>query len=236
MKKLFLMAFLAIGMTAHAEPIVNIDDDENENKGGINLGQGQDDNDRWSMHLSLGVDVPTGAPDGIKFAPFRSWEFNWTILQYDYTPKKWKTTFSAGLGFNWRAYTLRGHDKMFDKAGNHIIVEDNIFFYDNLSSNVHTTSLSMPLLVKQRFSRNFAISVGAQLNWNFYGRIHNYYETGDDEIDVYTKDMGQRPFSVDILGIIHVWELGVYCKYSPMSILKTDRGPEFQSLAFGIYF
>jgi hypothetical protein len=56
------------------------------------------------------------------------------------------------------------------------------------------------------------------------------------ETDIYTSNIGQRPFTVDILGIVHVWELGFYCKYSPMSVLKKDRGVEFQSLAFGLYF
>ena len=94
----------------------------------------------------------------------------------------------------------------------------------------------MPLLVKQSFSKNFAISVGAQLNWNFRAHIHNYYEEGDIEISEDTKKIGQRPFTVDVLGIVHVYKYGIYCKYSPMSVLKTDRGPEFKSLAFGLYF
>lgn len=241
MKKLFLLAFLAVGMTANAETIVNYDDGEKaDNKSLIDLGQGKDENDRWSMHAYLGVNIPTGTPSGIKFAPFRSWEFNLTILQYDYTPKNWKTTFSAGLGFNWRAYTLSGHDKYFEKqTDNWIIVHDKPGTIDgksisDLSSNVHTTSLSMPLLIKQRFGKSFAVSVGAQLNLSIWGRIHNYYEQGDHSIDDYTKDIGQRDFTVDVLGILHFGGFGVYCKYSPMSVLKKERGPEFQSLAIGI--
>lgn len=245
MKKILFLAFLAVGMTAHAETFVAVDGDESVNKSGIDLGQGKDEDDRWSMHAYLGVDVPTGAPDGVKFAPFRSWEINVTLLQYDYKPKNWNTTFSAGLGFNWRTYTLSGHDKMFGKIGKSEVLglpEDVIVVgtpdtkWDDLSSNIHATALSMPLLIKQRFSKNFAISVGGQLNWNFYGRVHNYYELGDDEMDVSTKNIGHRPFSVDVLGIVHLWKIGIYCKYSPMSVLKKDRGVEFKSLAFGVYF
>jgi len=250
MKKMLLMAFLAIGMTANAETIVDDDSDEKSvSKSLIDLGQGKDENDRWTMHAFLGVNVPTGAPEDMKFAPFRSWEFNWTILQYDYTPKNWKTTFSVGLGFNWRAYTLKGHDQYFVKYSDGWIstvstkvirggegVYD-ILGYDtkNLSSNIHTTSLSFPLLVRQRFHKNFAVSVGAQINWNFWGRIHTYYEYDDHQIDDYTKKIGQRDISVDVLGIVDFGKIGIYCKYSPMSVLEKDRGPKFQSLAFGIY-
>jgi hypothetical protein len=237
MKKMLLMAFLAVGLTANAETMVTSSDDEIENEGGIDLGQGKDDNDRWSMHFSIGVDVPTGAPDGVEFAPFRSWEFNWTVFQYDYTPKNWNTTFSAGLGFNWRAYTLKGHDNGFVKVGDVVSVGQPAAVLDDFSSNIHTTSLSMPLLVKQKFSKSLSISVGAQLNWNYYARIHNFYEQGDHETDDYVKKIGERPFTVDVLGIVHFCKgFGIYCKYSPMSVLKKDRGPEFQSLAFGFYF
>ena len=124
MKKLLLLAFLAVGMTANAETIVTNDDEEQiENKGGIDLGKGKDEDDRWSMHLALGVNIPTGAPDGVEFAPFRSWEFNWTIAQYDYTPCKSNTTLSAGLGFNWRFYTLSGHKNGFVKANDFVSVQ-----------------------------------------------------------------------------------------------------------------
>lgn len=235
MKKLLLMVFLAVGMTANAETLVTNDADDGNASQGVNLGAGKDDNDRWSLHVMVGVNVPTGAPDGVDFAPFRSWELNGTLLQYDYTPKDWKTTFSAGLGVTWRAYTLSGHDKMFNKVDDVIVVGNRPGQFSSLSSNIHTASVSMPLLVKQRFSKNIAVSLGAQLNWNVWGRTHNYYEIGDEEIDVYTKNINYRPFTVDVLGIFHFWEIGFYCKYSPMSVLKKDKGPEFQSLAFGIY-
>ena len=250
MKKLLLMVLMAVAMTANAEDkneILVANDDEVTNDGGIILSK-DDDNDNWSMHFALGVNIPQKA-EGCSFAPFRSWEFNWTVLQYDYTPKKSKTTLSAGLGFNWRAYTLSGHNNCFVKGGDYVGIADVKSAYktfasavgdgsnlENLSSNISTTAISMPLLIKQRFSKSFAISLGAQLNWNFYSRIHNYYELGDDDVDTYTKKIGQRPITVDVLGILHFGKLGVYCKYSPMSVLKKDRGVEFKSFAAGFYF
>ncbi len=95
----------------------------------------------------------------------------------------------------------------------------------------------MPLLVKQRFGKNFAISLGAQLNWYCYARLHNDYRIDDEEFEVGTKDIGHRPITVDVLGIIHLANgFGIYCKYSPMSVMKKDRGPEFKSISVGFYF
>lgn len=250
MKKLFLMTFLAVSLTANAEEknenvVVNdanmvafaFNDSIDTTNGGVKIAKGKDDDDRWSMHIALGVNVPTGAPDGVEFAPFRSWELNWTVAQYDYTPKKSKTTFSAGLGFNWRAYTLKGHKNGFFKVNDVVGVGEFGTEFDEFSSNIHTTAMTLPLLVKQKFSKNFAITLGAQLNWNYYARLHNYEELNDHSLDEYTKNIGHRPFTVDVLGIVDICKgFGIYCKYSPMSVLKKDRGPEFKSLAFGIYF
>ncbi|MBP5713371.1 MAG: hypothetical protein J6X07_01560 [Prevotella sp.] len=247
MKKLLLMAFLAVGMTANAEEknenvmlndanMVTFAANDDNNGGGVKLGQGADEDDNWTMHFAVGVDIPVST-GGLDFAPFRSWDINVTLLQYDWTPKKSKTTLSAGLGFEWRNYTLSGHDNMFVKANDLVGVVHRDGEMSELSSRVHTVGLAMPLLIKQRFGKNFAISVGAQLNWNYYARLNNYYEVGDHEIDDLTKKIGQRPITVDILGIVHVAKgLGIYCKYSPMSVFKKDKGPDFKSLSVGFYF
>ena len=235
MKKLLLMAFLAVGMTAYAQEVdvKTIEIKEVEvNDGGISL----DDENHWKMHLNVGIDIPTGSPDGVDFAPFRSWEIGLTVAQYEYTPKKSKTTLSAGIGFDWRNYTLSGHDKMFEKVNDVVTVVERNAKVSELASRISTCSISLPLMVKQSFSKDFAVSLGAQLNWNFYSRVNNYYEMGDDEIDVQTKKIGERPITVDVLGMLHFGDFAVYCKYSPMSVLKKDKGPDCKSLAVGFYF
>ena len=241
MKKLLLFVMLAVGMTAYAQDM-DVKYVDTSNDGGVKLGQGADEDDHWTMHFAVGVDIPVST-DGLDFAPFRSWDINFTVVQYDWTPKNSKTTLSAGLGLNWRNYTLSGHDKMFDKLSINtsndevVTVHNRPGEYSELSSRVHTVGLSMPLLVKQRFGKNFAISLGAQLNWNYYARLNNEYEIGDHEIEDLTKKIGQRPITVDILGIVHVAKgLGIYCKYSPMSVFKKDKGPDFKSLSVGFYF
>ena len=238
MKKLLLMTLLAVAMSANAGNTneLFIDDDEVFGKeGGIRISD-DDDNECWDMHFALGINIPTDEVNGHAFAPFRSWEFNWTIMQYEYTLKNMSTSLSAGIGFDWRQYTLKGHDIGFVKINDYVMTGHYQKDYNDFSSNIHTVALNMPLLVKQRFGKKFAVSVGAQLNWNYYARVHNSYEWYDDDVDMYTKKIGQRPFTVDVLGILHFGKIGVYCKYSPMSVLKKERGLEFKSFAAGLYF
>ena len=235
MKKLLLMACMAVGMTAYAQEVEEkfVDIEEVEvNNGGIKL----DDDNNWKMHVYVGIDIPTGAPDGVDFAPFRSWEVGFTVAQYEYTPKNSRTTLCAGIGFDWRNYTLSGHDKMFVKANDIVGVYDRKGDMSELASRISTTSISLPLIVKQSFSKKFAVSLGAQFNWNVYSRVNNYYEEGDHEIDDQTKKIGERPITIDVLGMLHFGDFAVYCKYSPMSVLKKDKGPDFKSLAVGFYF
>ena len=249
MKKLFLMAFVFVGLTANAveknESVslsdadfatLAVGDEEEINDGGIKVAKGKDDDDCLSMHLYVGGNIPTGTPDGVDFSYWRSLDINLTVIQYDYRPKNSKVCLSAGLGFGWREYPLDGHKHMFYKKDNIVSVGPADANMDNLRSDIHTTSLTMPLLAKYSFSKNFAVSLGAQLNWNFYGRVGNSYKIGDNDYDVNTRKIGQRPFTVDVMGIIHVWKIGFYCKYSPMSVFKKDKGPDFKSLSVGFYF
>jgi len=248
MKNFLLMAFLAVGLTANAEEmnennvagntektVLAADNDKEINNGGLTLDEGKDD-DRLSMHIYTGFNIPTDSPEGVDFSFWRSWEINWTIVQYDYRLKNSNLALSAGIGFNWRKYTLDGHKNQIYKDGNMVKIQPAGQEMNDLSSNIHTVSISVPLLAKYSFNKNFALSVGPQLNLNYYGRLHNAYKHGDDNHDISTKAIGQRLFTVDLMGIVHLWDVGIYCKYSPMSVIKKDRGPQFKSVAIGVYF
>ena len=64
--------------------------------------------------------------------------------------------------------------------------------------------------------------------------LKNEYTVGDDEVEINTKGLEYRPVTVDIMGMLQYRHVGIYCKYSPMSVLKTDMGPEFRSVSVGI--
>lgn len=252
MKRVLLMALVALATTANAEEkngmmasnedntaVLKANDSVTTNDGAAKTDKDKDDDDDgpWSLHAYIGIDIPLSTPSDVDFAPFRSWEIGATFLQYDYTPKQSKTTLSAGLGLIFRNYTLSGHDKMFSKVNDQIVVGPRESNMSDLSASIYTMGFSMPLLVKQRFGKNFGISLGAQLNWYCYARANNEYEIGDHEYDINIKDIGYKPVTVDILGIIHVADgFGIYCKYSPMNVMKSGRGPEYNSISVGFYF
>ena len=211
MKKLLVLALLAVGMTAYAQ--------EGRDKKDITLKDGE--NDAWTTQLAVGINLVTGAPDGYKFAPFKSWDINWTVVQYNYTPNGASQTYSAGVGLNWRNYGLKDNGSALVKTGELIDLGGFPVGAGSKSSSIQTVGINIPLLFTQRFSDDFSLTVGPVVNFNAWGWVNRNYEMGDTDI---------------VLGVFDFSGIGVFCKYSPMSVLKKDHGPEFQSVTVGLYF
>ena len=232
MKKLFIIAFLAVGMTANAGNLFSNDgaDDNND----LVLKNGK--NGKVTMHLGVGVNVVTGAPDGYEFAPFKSWDFQWTAIQYDYRPKGANQTYSVGLGLNWRTYGLKDNNTAFEKVNDVVKLGGFPSNAGSRHSNVRTLGINIPLLFTQSLGKDCSFSLGPIVNFNVGGWVNNDWEVGDQTIDVSTSKIGQRTFTVDALGVLDFDGIGIFCKYSPMSVFKNDRGPEFKSITFGLYF
>ena len=63
----------------------------------------------------------------------------------------------------------------------------------------------------------------------------------DINYETSTKSIGQRPVTVDFMGILRYGDVSLYCKYSPMSVLKSKsengvENPQFHSMTFGLFF
>jgi len=247
MKKLLMMALMAACMTANAEEIenVNVVNDANEQAAPANDKKGKTEtdlvlkdgeNDKWTMHFGLGVNLVTGAPDAYEFAPFKSWDIQWTVVQYNYTPKNAKQTYSIGLGLNWRNYGLKDNGTAFLKAGDVVGLGAFPSNAGSRYSSVQTLAISVPLLFTQKVSKDVSITVGPIVNFNAGGWVKRSYEEGDNDIEVSTSKIGQNPVTVSAFGMVDIDGFGLFCKYSPMNVFKKDRGPEFNSFTLGFYF
>lgn len=233
MKKLLFMAFLAIGLTVHAETLTS-NDEGSKNNNDLTLKDGETID--WTMHLGVGVNIVTGAPDNYEFAAFKSWDFQWTIVQLDYTPKGASQTYSIGLGAHWSNYGLKDNNTMFSKIGD---VVGLVPFTENAgsrNSRIHTLGLNIPMFFTQKLGKELSFSVGPIVNFNLGAWVNNYWEVGDMEYDISTRKIGQQPVTVDVMGVFDISGFGIFCKYSPMSVFKKDRGPKFNSVTVGLYF
>jgi len=247
MKKLLMMALMAACMTANAEEIENVNvvngtnemaapADNKKGKTETDLVLKDGENDKWTMHLGVGVNLVTGAPDAYEFAPFKSWDIQWTVVQYNYTPKNAKQTYSIGLGLNWRNYGLKDNGTAFLKAGDVVGLGAFPSNAGSRYSSVQTLAISVPLLFTQKVSKDVSITVGPIVNFNAGGWVKRSYEEGDNDIEVSTSKIGQNPVTVSAFGMVDIDGFGLFCKYSPMNVFKKDRGPEFNSFTLGFYF
>ncbi len=191
--------------------------------------------DCLDFDVALGWNIMTNKPEGVKSRFFRSREF--TIgLRYKYTPKKALQTYSVGLWVKWNRHAL--DDKMFYKTTDNVVaVQDFPSGVSSKRSCINIFSLSVPFFFTQKLGREskWSVTLGPVVNFNVRGRINNEYEQGDEAYDINTKGINYRPVTVDLMGMLQYKGVGVYCKYSPMSVLKKDMGPQFRSVTLGVF-
>lgn len=230
MKRILFMALLAATLSAHA---ATSDGDDSENTD-IKLHDGETVD--WIMHLAIGFNAGIDAPDGYDFAPFKSWDVQWTVFDFEYTPLNASQTYSIGFGMNWSNFALENSGAMFQKMGEVTALGQFPAATSSRYSSVHRLALDIPLLFTQRIGRHVSLSLGPVVKFNTGGWLHTRYDMGDQEYRISTKKIGLRPVTVDVMGVVDIYGIGLYCKYSPMSVFKADRGPEFKSVTFGLYF
>lgn len=200
------------------------------------------ENKSWDFDLGVGYPIATNVPNGMSFAPFKSYE--WILgVRYKYTPKKALQSYSVGLWCDWRKYTL-DTNKLFDKDANNVIgLYDYPTNADDKRSGIYIFSLSVPFLFTQKLGKNsdWKLTAGPVVNFNLYGRIDNEFSLGDYENNIKIKNVDYRPVTVDIMFMAQYRHVGIYCKYSPMSVLKKNstngvENPQFQSISVGVFF
>ena len=207
-----------------------------------------EDDDKWVVDFGYGWNAPTNMPSGHGFAVFRSQEI-FVGLRYCYTPKGKTQTYSTGLWCNWRTYELPHAGKgMMYKTDNDVVAFGNFNDkYSDTESHIRIFSLSVPFLFTQKFGKKSksSFSIGPVVNFNLRGRINNEYTDGDTDVETSTKGFDYQVVTVDFMGILKSGGIGVYFKYSPMSVLKKKEttvngtvieNPQFKALSFGLFF
>ena len=211
------------------------------------------DDAKWVIDLGIGWSAPTNTPNGHGFAVFRSAEIFFG-LRYCYTPTGKTQTYSTGLWCDWRTYGLPHSGKSYiNKTKEDIVTFGNYTAegnddYSGVNSRINIFSLSVPFLFTQKFGKKSksSFSIGPVVNFNLRGRINNDYTDGDNDVEISTKGFDYNVVTVDFMGILKSGGIGLYFKYSPMSVLKKNsvtaadgtiiENPQFKALSFGLFF
>ena len=196
---------------------------------------------KWShsFHLNIGLNTMLDAPTDPYKYEFKLWpSFELGFgFHHDWHPFGKHNEWSIGWGLNWRNYQM-SKDTHWEKVNDRMMLTEFAQGQTNTGTSLQTFSLQVPLLYTHYFDKEqeWGVSLGAIVNWNVYAVGQREYEYQNEDYQVTTKKIGQRPFTVE--GIIQVhtsWFIPTfYCKYCPMTFFKDDRGPKMHQLTFGI--
>ncbi|MDE6159183.1 MAG: hypothetical protein K2F69_03680 [Bacteroidaceae bacterium] len=184
--------------------------------------------------FAFGWNEAPGAPAQMDVTPFKSWELWWIVYEQRIRPRANKNMFSVGIGLDWRNYRMK-EDMRFTKQDGQIQL---VGYPDGAIpsySRIKVFSLNVPIRYQFR-ARKAGFSVGPVINFNLYSSLRTKYKLdGKKHIEKDNTSAYVTPVTVDLMATVRIGGiLEIYAKYSPMDVLRTDKGPNFQSLSFGI--
>lgn len=184
-----------------------------------------------------------GAPAAMDQQMGRSFELGIDeCLGFGWHNKGFTTKIGAGIGVNWRNYRLTG-DTRYLLSDGMISLGDYPEGTTPQFSNLKVFTVQFPIYWSQVFpsvrpfgKHSLGMRFAVNLNWNSHASLTTRYLLPDGyRAKESTKQVGQRPFSVDLqLSLFPFDWIGFYVKYSPMDVLKDGRGPSFSTLSTGV--
>ena len=198
-------------------------------------------NSHWSgFALGFAGFTEEGDYDKISFHSSKSFEFSFNFYEKTIPlSSRYRWAVVTGLGLRWTSYFVKGnyHFEEIDDYTELVKAPDDIRYK---SSRLGRTAIDIPLLLEwQNYRGNLFFSagvVGSVKTWS-YSRIEFYDETErhkkkhKEKVD---QGMTLRPITMDVLAQAGTRALGVYARYSPISLFETNKGPELYPLSFGV--
>ncbi len=131
---------------------------------------------------------------------------------------------------------------------NHIFGSDNrgVLFIEAVPQGCHRASsrldlwaVCVPLTLHQKFSHDFYLDLGVEMLLNFSARATRNYRSTDGSLKYSQtlKHLHQRTVGMDLRFALG-WEeiIGLYVRYSPVSLFKSSLGPQTDFVSAGVTF
>ena len=167
----------------------------------------------------------------------KSFEINLNLLQKALPlSRHYKWAVVTGVGMRWSRYYLKGN-RYFEEIDDNtqlITAPDNVRFK---SSRLGITTLNLPLLLEwQSRNDNLFFSAGVECSFKTASSSRIWYVDEHDkrQKEKVDADMTLRPVTMDVLVQAGSNNLGVFSRYSPISIFEKNKGLELYPLTIGI--
>jgi len=183
--------------------------------------------------LSFGFATPLGAPAGMHTDMLASGEIMLGPLSLERTTRNGLHCFSFGIAGTWRNYRMNGATR-FVKADGRVQTAPYPEGADPDFSRIKVISSNFLFGYTRNLGHDFGLSLYGILNLNGRASIKTRYKLDGRKVKEQCKEIHQRPVTIDVMARASYRWLGVYVKYSPFDVLRTDFGPSFQSLSAGL--
>lgn len=197
----------------------------------------------WKCYVDgicFGLSNPTGldTPKGLQWS--KSLEIGW--LNCFAVGYSWgRAAMSLGLGFDWRNYKITTSDryltptpdKGIDWAAAGTLPEGSRL----KNSRLKVFSLQLPLLFRSRIPGScLRLKLGPIFNFNTHASLKtNYEDMHGNKAELFTKDINPRRFTLDFFGSVSLSNVvGIYVRYSPMTVMDATDGINFKPLTIGV--
>lgn len=189
---------------------------------GLTFGWGTTINDSPDMNVSM----------------WKSNEISWTNI-LAVRVSRGHHAVSLGVGFLWQNYVTKGN-----RFFNLNMENRSIGFTPypegatDLRSRIQIKTWQMPLLYTFSFGhRNYCNFVaGPILCFNTGSSIKTQYKLDGNEYSIVTKNIGQRPVTLDLFAGFNYRYIGVFVRYYPMKKLRDRTQLPFNTISTGLSF
>ena len=167
----------------------------------------------------------------------KSFEINLNLLQETIPiSRRFKWAVVTGFGIRWTRYHLKGN-RYFEEIDDYtrlITASDDIRIKE---SRLGITTLNLPLLIEWQ-NRNESLFFSAGIECSFKtassSRIRYVDETGKRQKEKVDSGMTLRPVTMDVLMQAGSKNMGVFSRYSPISIFEQNKGLDLYPLTIGV--
>ena len=155
------------------------------------------------------------------------------LVAVRYRPARSGFSISAGVGFGMKNYRMTGSVR-FVKDDSHLVLKPYPEGADPKFSRVKVGYFCLPVTLCQDLGKGFRIEGGAVVNFNVCAKMKSRYMLDGEEHTYKDDNLHQRKTTVDIFGHLKYRSIGMYVKYSPMTVLDTNFGPDFKHFSCGL--
>ena len=185
--------------------------------------------------IGLGVAQPYDGPDGMSLGGTVCSDIFFSIESVSFNFAWNHLHIYSGLNVGYRSFRLM-EDGILSVQDGKIAKGAVPQGLELKRSALRYNYLSVPALLGISLGSrgHFEVYGGAEICYNFNGRIKNKYSQKEVQVPVKYTDIRLETFTWNYIAGINFFDFGVYAKYSPCSVLQAGTGPSFDTYSFGI--